>query len=216
MCFVWHLTAGLTMRNIAAWLSKHSEIGPSMGNPISPLKDLSHAACHLVLASSMYSASPTDNATIFCHWDAQDIALFAIKKTCPDVEWQSSLFSPQSESEYLINLASELPLYSILSSFVPLRYWSTYLAYLICSCVGLLLNHDNLVAANVISGLVPMAAYIQEFGSHLMVPALILLQEIKFLQISHHKIFWSVGGLHPRTDILWIQVCIWRRSCLGS
>ena len=36
-----------------------------MGNPISLLKDLSHAACHPVLASSIYSASPTDNVTIF-------------------------------------------------------------------------------------------------------------------------------------------------------
>ena len=86
ICFVQHSTAGLTMRNIAAWLSKHSGIGPSMGNPISLLKDLSHAACCPVLASSMYSASPTDNVTVFCHGDAQDIAPFAIRKTCPDVE----------------------------------------------------------------------------------------------------------------------------------
>ena len=150
ICFVQCSTAGLTMRNITAWLSEHSGIGPSMGNPISPLKDLSHAACHPVLASSIYSASPTDNVTIFCHWDAQDIALFAIKTMCPDVEWQSSLFSPQSESEYLINPASELPSYLILNSFVPLRYHSMYFAYLICSFVGLLLNHDNLVAANAI------------------------------------------------------------------
>ena len=67
MCLVQCSTAGLTVRNIAAWLSEHSGIGPSMGKPISPLKDLSHAACHPVLASSIYSASPTDNATIFCH-----------------------------------------------------------------------------------------------------------------------------------------------------
>ena len=33
-----------------------------------------------------------------------------------------------------------------------------YFAYLICSFVGLLLNHDNLVALNVISGLVPIVA----------------------------------------------------------
>ena len=158
MCFVQRSTAGFIVKNIAAWLSKHIGIGPSMGNPISPLKDLSHAACHPVLANSIYSASPTDNATVFCRWDAQDIAPFAIKKTCPDVEWQSSLFSPQSESEYLINPASEAPSYLILSSFVPLRYQSTYLAYLMCSSVGLLLNRDNLVATNAISGLVPMAA----------------------------------------------------------
>ena len=31
-----------------------------------------------------------------------------------------------------------------------------YLAYLICSFIGLLLNHDNLMAANAISGLVPI------------------------------------------------------------
>ena len=86
MCFVRRSTPGLTMRNIAAWLSEHSGIGPLMGKPISPLKDLSHAACRPVLASSMYSASPTDNATVFCHRDAQNIAPFAIKKTCPDVE----------------------------------------------------------------------------------------------------------------------------------
>ena len=158
MCFVRCSTAGFIVRNIAAWLSEHSGIGPSIENPISPLKDLSHAACHPVLASSIYSASPTDNVTVFCRRDAQDIAPFAIKKTCPDVEWRSSLFSPQSESEYPINPASEAPLYLILSSFVPLRYWSTYLAYLMCSSVGLLLNHDNLIATNAISGLVPIVA----------------------------------------------------------
>ena len=158
ICFVRCSTAGFIVKNIAAWLSKHSGTGPLIGNPISPLKDLSHAACRPVLASSIYSASPTDNATVFCHWDAQDIAPFAIKKTCPDVEWRSSLFSPQSESEYLINPAFEAPSYLILSSFVLLRYQSTYFVYLICSSVGLLLNRDNLVATNAISGLVPMAA----------------------------------------------------------
>ena len=158
ICFVQCLTGGLIVKNITAWLSEHSGIGPSIGNPISLLKDLSHAACHPVLANSMYSASPTDNATIFSCWDAQDIAPFAIKKTCPDVEWQSSLFSPQSESEYLINLASEAPSYLILSSFVPLKYLSTYFTYLIRSCVGLLLNRDSLIATNAISGLVPIAA----------------------------------------------------------
>ena len=127
-------------QNIAAWLSKHSGIGPSIGKPISPLRDLSHAACHPMLANSMYSASPTDNATIFCCWDVQDIAPLAIRKTCPDVEWQSSLFSPQFESEYPIDPASEFPSYLILNSFVPLKYFSTYFAYLICSSVGLLLN----------------------------------------------------------------------------
>ena len=145
MGFIQHSTAGFILRNIAAWLSEHSGIGPSIGNSIYPLKDLSHAACCPVLANSIYSASPTDNATIFCRRDAQDIAPFAIKKTCPDVEWRSSLFSPQSESEYLINPALEAPSYLILSSFVPLRYLSMYLAYLICSCAGLLLNGDNLV-----------------------------------------------------------------------
>ena len=157
-CFVQRSTAGLTVRNIAAWLSQHRGIGPLMGNPISPLKDLRHAACCPVLASSMYPASPTDNATIFCCWDAQDIAPFVIKKMCPDVEWWSSLFSPQSESEYPINLASKALLYLILSSFVPFRYQITYFAYFIFSWVGLLLNRDNLVAANVISGLVLIAA----------------------------------------------------------
>ena len=38
------------------------------------------------------------------------------------------------------------------------RYLSMYFVYLMCSSVGLLLNHDNLVAANAILGLVPMAA----------------------------------------------------------
>ena len=66
MCLVQRLTAGCIIRNIAAWLSEHSGIGPSTGNPISPLKDLSHAACRQVLANSIYSASPTDNATVFC------------------------------------------------------------------------------------------------------------------------------------------------------
>ena len=126
MYLVQRLTAGFTVRNIAAWLSAHSGISPLMGYPISLLNDLSQAACHPVLASSMYSASPTESATVFCHCDAQDIAPLAIRKTCPDVEWQSSLFSPQSESDYLINPASEAPSYLILSSFVPLRYLSTY------------------------------------------------------------------------------------------
>ena len=158
ICFVQCSTAGFIVRNIAAWLFEHSGIGPLMQNPISPLKDLSHAACCPVLANSIYSASPTDNATVFCHWEAQDIALFSIKEMCPDVEWWSSLFAPQSESEYLINPASEAPLYLFLSSFVPLRYPSIYLAYLICSCVGLLLNCDNIIATNAISVLVPIAA----------------------------------------------------------
>ena len=65
MYFVQHLTAGLTVRNITAWLSEHSGIGPLMEKPISP-QDLSYAACCPVLASSIYSASPTDNATVFC------------------------------------------------------------------------------------------------------------------------------------------------------
>ena len=158
MCLVQCSMAGLIVKKIAAWLSKHSGIGLSIGNPISLLKDLSHATFHPVLANSIYSASPTDNVTIFCCWDAQDIAPFAIKKMCLDVEWQSSLFSPQSESEYPIDLASELSSYLILSSFVPLRYQSTYLVYLICSSVGLLLNRDNLVTTNAISGLVPIVA----------------------------------------------------------
>ena len=67
ICLVRRLTAGFTMRNIAAWLSEHSGIGSCMVNPISPLKDLSHAARHPVLANSIYSASATDNVTIFCH-----------------------------------------------------------------------------------------------------------------------------------------------------
>ena len=66
MSLVQHLTAGFTVRNITAWLSKHSGIGHSMGNPISLLKDFNHAAYCPVLASSIYSASPTDNATVFC------------------------------------------------------------------------------------------------------------------------------------------------------
>ena len=82
-----------------------------MGEPISPLIDLIQAACYLVLASAMYSASPTENATVFCHCDAQETHPFAIKNTCPGVERWSSLFSPQSESEYLINLALELTSY---------------------------------------------------------------------------------------------------------
>ena len=67
ICFVHCSTAGFIVKNIAAWLSEHSGIGPSIGNPISPLKDFSHAACHPVLANSIYSASPTDNVTIFYH-----------------------------------------------------------------------------------------------------------------------------------------------------
>ena len=65
MCFIQCSTAGFTMRNITAWLSEHSGIGPLMGNPISLLKDLSQAACCPVLANSIYSASPTDNVTVY-------------------------------------------------------------------------------------------------------------------------------------------------------
>ena len=54
---------------------------------------------------------------------------------------------------------------------------------------------------------------IQEFGGHSMVPESavpisFLSQGIEFLRISHHEKFQSVSGLHPRTDILWIQVHI--------
>ena len=80
ICWVWCSTAGLIVRNIAAWLSPHSGIGLPMGYPITLLKDFGHAACHPVLAISMYSASPTESATVFCHCDAQDIAPFAIRK----------------------------------------------------------------------------------------------------------------------------------------
>ena len=67
MCFIQRLSVGFIIRNIAAWLSKHGGIGPLTGNPISLLKDLSHAACHPVLAHSIDSASPIDNVTIFCY-----------------------------------------------------------------------------------------------------------------------------------------------------
>ena len=157
MCLVQHSTAGFTIRNIATWLSMHSGIGPCMGKPISPLMDLSQAACCLVLANSMYSASPTESATVFWCCDSQDIHPFTIKNMCPNVEWQSSLFSPQSESEYLINPALELPSYFIQSSFVPLRYLNMCFPFLTCRADGLLLNWDSCVAANAMSGLVPMA-----------------------------------------------------------
>ena len=146
MCLVQHLTAGFTVRNIATWLSEHSGFGPWMGNPISLLMDLSHVACHPVLASYIYSASSTESATILWCCNAQEIAPFAIRKMCPDVEWLSSVFSPQSESEYPINPASELLPYLISSSFVHWRYLSTYFVYLICCSIGLLLNCDNCVA----------------------------------------------------------------------
>ena len=131
MCLVWCLTAGLTVRNIAAWLSTHSGISPLMGYSISPLNDLSQAACHPVLASAMYSATPAESVMVFCHCDAQEIAPFAIRTTCPEVEWWSSLFSPQSESEYLINPASEAPLYvldfELLCAFEVSQYVSCIL-----------------------------------------------------------------------------------------
>ena len=65
MCFVQHLTAGFTVRNIAAWLSMHSGMGPWMGNPTPLLMDLSQAAYLPMLTNSMYSASPTESATVF-------------------------------------------------------------------------------------------------------------------------------------------------------
>ena len=86
ICFVQHLTAGFTVRNIAAWFSVHSGISPLMGYPISPLNDPSQAACHPGLASLMYLASPTESAMLFCHCNAQDIAPFAIRKMHPAVE----------------------------------------------------------------------------------------------------------------------------------
>ena len=86
MCLVQFSTAGLTIRNIAAWLSTHSGIGSWMWNPVSLLMDLSQAACHPVLASSIYSASPTESAIVFCHCDDQEMHPFPIKNMCPDVE----------------------------------------------------------------------------------------------------------------------------------
>ena len=54
--------------------------------PISCEKLLSHAACLAVSASSMYSASVTDNVTVFGHLERQLIAPLARINTCPDVE----------------------------------------------------------------------------------------------------------------------------------
>ena len=86
MCLVQCLTAGFTIRNIAAWLSVHSGIGLWIWKPTSLLMDLSQAACHPVLANSIYSASPTESATVFCHCGAQEMHPFAIRQMCPDVE----------------------------------------------------------------------------------------------------------------------------------
>ena len=152
ICLVWCSTARYTISNIAAWLSIHSGIGLCMGKPVSSLIDLSQAACCLVLANSMYSASPTESVTVFCCCDAQDMHPFPIKKMCPEVECQSSLFSPQSKSEYLINLALELPSYFMWRSFVPLRYLNMCFTFLTCTSDGLLLNWDSCVAGNMMSG----------------------------------------------------------------
>ena len=114
ICFIWCSTAGFTMRNIAAWLSVHNGIGPWMGKPVSLLMYLSQAACLLVLANSPYSVSPTESATIFCCCNVQEIHLFAIRKMFPDMVWWLALFSPQSESEYPINLVFEFLSYVLL------------------------------------------------------------------------------------------------------
>ena len=57
----------------------------------------------------------------------------------------------------------------------------------------------------------------RKFGSHSTVPELtvsilILSQGNKFLQISHHGKFRSIGGLRPRTGIPWTLVHNQRRS----
>ena len=121
MCFVQHSTARFTVRNVTAWLSEHSGSGLLMRKPISLLMDLKHTACHPVLASSIYSASPTENATVFWHCDAHEIAPFAIRKHF--LMWSDNHFCshPNPSQEYMINLALELPSYLISSFFVPWR-----------------------------------------------------------------------------------------------
>ena len=54
VCLVWCSTTGFTIRNMAAWLSTHSDIGSWMGNPTSLLMDFSQAAYCPVLASSIF------------------------------------------------------------------------------------------------------------------------------------------------------------------
>ena len=109
------------------------------GKPISPLMDVSHVACCPVLASSIFSASPTESATVIWCCDTQEIAPFAIMEAFTNVEWQSSLFLPQSESEYPINPAFELLLHLISSSIVSQRYLNIHFTYLMCKSIGLFL-----------------------------------------------------------------------------
>ena len=65
MGFVLHSTAGLIAKNIAAWLSTQIIVCWIGINPISMLKLLSQAHWQLADASSMYSDSPTESATVF-------------------------------------------------------------------------------------------------------------------------------------------------------
>ena len=86
ICLIRVCCAGFVAKNMAAWLSAHIVVGCVGDRPISCEKLLSHAACFAVSASSMYSASATDNATVFCHLERQLIAPLARVNTCPDVE----------------------------------------------------------------------------------------------------------------------------------
>ena len=153
MCFVHLLTAGFTTRNITAWLTTHSGM-------VHGWETLS--LCWWICAKQL----------VFQCWIIPYIQLLPLKvqqsfaivvpKKCIHLPSDKCVLmwsdDPQSESEYPINSVFELPSYFIKSSFVPWRYLNTCFAYLMCESNGLLLYHDNHVAVNAMSGLVPMAA----------------------------------------------------------
>ena len=56
----------------------------------------------------------------------------------------------------------------------------------------------------------------QTLGDYSTLSKLFLSQQMKFLQISHHGKFQSIGGLHLRTGISWILVHNQQRSFLNS
>ena len=86
ICLICVCCAGFVAKNMAAWLSAHIVVGCVGDLPISCEKLLSYAACFAVSASSIYSASATDNATVFYRLECQLIAPLARVNTCPVVE----------------------------------------------------------------------------------------------------------------------------------
>ena len=158
ICLVQYFTAGFTVRNIAAWLSAHSGSGPCSGKLISPLMDWSQAACFPVPANSIYSASPTEHAMVFCHCDAKD---FPSGKCY--LMWCDDLCSHQIVlQEYM-----ELKLYD------PSNYWQSWIIHAIITqtlCTPVLLGLPFLVHNHIVVGYAEWSVIDRKLGFDLLNP----------------------------------------------